>query len=164
MASMIEAVIFDSHSRPTVPQGVTMVQLTPELIMLPVTEELLDRLDQSTVGDHRIPAGWSLRQPVADLARALSAGRRALYIFSETFGGPGTAEAIAWADGQLLYGPAGTCDIEADLQPGYRLARGSDSALNAGLRAIGVHASEGQDEYETVGLTKHRMTADWPDN
>jgi hypothetical protein len=84
-----------------------------------------------------------------------------LYIFSESFGGLGTAEAIAWTDGKLLYGPSGTCDIEADLQPGYRLAHGRDSAVNAALRAIGVHASEGQDEYETIGLTRHRMTDDW---
>jgi len=129
--------------------------------MLPVTDDLLDQLDPSAVGDDRIPADWNLRQPVAALARSISAGRKALYIVSETFGGPGTSEAIAWKDGELLYGPAGTCDIEPDLQPGYRLARGCQNAVNAGLRAIGVHASEGQDEYATVGLTTHRMTEDW---
>jgi hypothetical protein len=62
---------------------------------------------------------------------------------------------------KLVYGPAGTCDIEADLQTGYQLAHGRDSAVNAGLRAIGVQASGGRDEYETLGLTTHRMTDDW---
>jgi hypothetical protein len=161
MASVIEAVIFEGGSAAAVPSGVKMVQLTPEWIMLPVTGEPIDRLDPSAVGDDRIPADWTLKQPVAALARSISIGRTALYIYSETFGGPGTAEAIAWTDRNLRYGPYGTCDTEADLQPGYHLAHGRDNAVNAGLRAIGVHANEGQDEYGTLGLTKHRITDDW---
>jgi hypothetical protein len=34
-------------------------------------------------------------------------------------------------------------------------------AINAGLRALGVRAEAGQDEYENVGLTRHRFTEDW---
>jgi hypothetical protein len=64
------------------------------------------------------------------------------------------------SEGQLLYGPSGTCDIEADFEPGYHLAP-SDSAVNAGLRALGVQATDGRDEYATVGLDRHRMTEDW---
>ena len=140
---------------------VKTVQLAAELTMLPVTDDLVDLLDPAAVGEDRIPANWGLKQPVAALARSISAGRTALYIVNETFGGPGTSEAIAWKDGELLYGQAGTCDIEPDLQSGYQLARGRDSAVNAGLRAIGVCAAEDEDEYATVGLTKHRMTEDW---
>jgi hypothetical protein len=69
-------------------------------------------------------------------------------------------ESIAWRAGQLLYGPSGTCDIEADFEPGYHLAAG-DNAVNAGLRAIGVRATDGRDEYATVGLDRQRMTEDW---
>lgn len=161
MASLIEAIIFDGLSAPATLPDVKMVRLAAELTMLPITDDLVDRLDPSAVGDDRIPASWVLKQPVAALARSISAGRTALYIVSETFGGPGTSEAVAWRDGELLYGPAGTCDIEPDLQPGYQLARGRDSAVNAGLRAIGVHAAEDQDEYGTIGLTMHRMTEEW---
>jgi hypothetical protein len=60
-----------------------------------------------------------------------------------------------------MYVPSGTCDIEADLEPGYRLVPRSESAINAGLRLLGAHASPGQDEYETIGLTRHRCTEDW---
>ena len=60
----------------------------------------------------------------------------------------------------MLYGPTGTCDLEADLEPGYHLAPGCDP-VNAGLRAIGVHDAGNRDEYATVGLDKHRMTEDW---
>jgi len=31
----------------------------------------------------------------------------------------------------------------------------------SGLRAIGVVAAEGNDEYGTIGLDKHRTTEDW---
>lgn len=130
------------------------------LAMLPVTREVLTRLDPGSIGDERIPGTWNLQQPVAALARALSRDRSVLYLFCETWAGPGTRESIAWRAGQLLYGPSGTCDIEADFEPGYHLAPG-DNAVNAGLRAIGVRATDGRDEYATAGLDKHRMTEDW---
>ncbi len=129
--------------------------------MLPVTAAQAGRLDQAVVGDERIPGQWMLRQPVAALARSLSADRAVVYICSETFGGEGTKEAIAWRFGQLLYGPAGTADIELDLEFGYHLAPGLNNAVNSGLRAIGVRAAEDDDEYGTIGLDKRRRTEDW---
>jgi hypothetical protein len=128
--------------------------------MLPVTSGLVTRLDADAIGDDRIPAAWKLRRHVAALARQMSADRTVLYIFSETAAGARTKEAIAWHEGRLLYSPSGTCDIEADFEPGYHLAP-FDSAVNAGLRAIGVRTSEGHDDYENIGLTRHRMTDDW---
>ncbi len=62
---------------------------------------------------------------------------------------------------RALARPRGTSDTEADLEPGYRLASGRDSAVNAGLRALGVRAAPGQDEYETIGLARHRHTEGW---
>lgn len=163
MGTLIEAVIFDGGSRTAVlPRGLRTARLKAGLTILHVTGEVLRHLDPAAVGDERIPAGWMLRQPVAALARELSADRRVLYIVIETAGGPGTREAIAWRRGALLHGPSGTCDIEADFEPGYHLAlrAGRDDAVNAGLRAIGVHAA-GDDEHGTAGLSRHRMTGDW---
>jgi hypothetical protein len=80
MASVIEAIIFDSGSRAAVPHGIKIVRLAFEWTMLPVTEELLERLDPSSADDDRIPAGWALRRPVA--ARHVptrSAARRYTY-------------------------------------------------------------------------------------
>jgi hypothetical protein len=115
------------------PRGQLVVPLPGGVTMLPVTGELAAALDQAAVCDERISSRWPLlRQPVAALARQLSAGRRALYIVAETFGGAGTQEAIGWQDGRLLYGPSGTCDIEADLEPGYHLVPRCDGAVNAG--------------------------------
>jgi hypothetical protein len=135
------------------PQGQRIVSLPGGLAMVPVTRELAAGLDPAAVGDERVSPRWPLlRQPVAALARQVSAGRRALYIAGETFGGPGIQEAVGWQDGRLLYGPSGTCDVEADLEPGYHLIPRRDGAINAGLRVLGVRADQGRDEYETIGL------------
>jgi hypothetical protein len=91
----------------------------------------------------------------------MSADRKALYVFGETFGGPGTQEAVGWCEGRLFYGPTGTCDLEADLEPDYQVARDRGSAINDGLRVMGVEATPGVDKYETIGLTRHQMTGDW---
>lgn len=161
MGSLIEAVIYDGASRPAaLPPGARTVPLPAGLTILPLAGELARRPGQPGA-EGPVRPGWVLRGRIADLARRISAGRRALYVFGEAFGGSGTQEAAAWQDGQVMLGPVGTCDLEADLEPGYRLVPRRDSAINAGLRALGVRAEAGQDEYETAGLTRHRHTEDW---
>jgi hypothetical protein len=162
MASLIEAVIYDGATRPAaLPPDVCTVLLPAGLMMLPVTDELAARLGEAAAGDPRIGGGWRLRPPVAALAREISEGRRVLYIVGETFGGPGIQEAAGWQDGRLWFGPSGTCDIEADLVPGYHLAARRDGAINTGLRALGVRAAAGQDEYQALGLDSHRDSNHW---
>ena len=167
MATFIEAIIFEGDpDTAAVPPGLPTVPLGARLTMLPLTADVPSQLEPAAIGDERIPSDWMLRQPAAALARALSADRRALYIVTETAGGPGTKEAIAWSRSRLIYGPSGTCDIEEDFEPGDHLAP-NDNAVNEGLRAMGVRAAhgtdgtDGTDEYETVGLDRHRFTEDW---
>ena len=161
MATRIEAIIFEGGPHASaLPPGMPRLPLEAGLTMVPVTDDVLSQLDMDSDGDEQIPPGWMLQRPVAALARTLSTDRRVLYMVSETFGGPGAAEAIAWHRSRLLYGPSGTCDLEADLEPGYHLAT-ADNAVNVGLRAIGVVAADGSDEFDTVGLGRHRMTEDW---
>jgi hypothetical protein len=162
MASLIEAIIFDGDPRTAeVLDGFKTVQLSAGLTMLPLTEDVLKYLDTADSSDEPISLSWILRRKVAALAQRLSADRKVLYVSGETFGGPGTQEAVGWHEGRLFYGPAGTCDLEADREPGYQVVPPGDSAINAGLRAMGVKATPGLDEYETIGLTRHRMTEDW---
>jgi hypothetical protein len=44
---------------------------------------------------------------------------------------------------------------------GHALVPPRESAINAGLRALGVLAEAGRDEYEAVGLTRHWFAEDW---
>jgi hypothetical protein len=162
MASLIEAIIFDGDPRTAdMPDGLKTVQLTAGLTMLPLTDDVLKHLDTADSGDERIKPDWILRRKAATLAQRMSADRKVLYVCGETFGGPGTQEAVGWYEGRLFYGPAGTCDLEADREPGYQVVPPRESAVNGGLRAMGVQAAPGVDEYETIGLTRHRMTDDW---
>jgi hypothetical protein len=162
MASLIEAIIFDgAPETAAVPDGLTTVPLRAGLTMLPLTDEALEHLGAADPNDDRIKPGWILRRAVATLAEHMSADRKVLYVFGETFGGPGIQEAVGWYEGRLFYGPTGTCDLEADREPGYQVAPHRDSAVNGGLRAMGVPAAPGIDEYETIGLTRYRMIDDW---
>jgi hypothetical protein len=162
MASLIEAYIFDgAPETAAVPDGLPAVRLTAELTMLPLTQEALGHLGAADPNDDRIKPGWVLRRAAATLGELMSADRTVLYVFAEAFGGPGAQEAVAWREGRLFFGPIGTCDLEVDREPGYQVATRRDGAVNRGLRAIGVHAAPGTDEYESVGLTRHRMIEDW---
>ncbi len=161
MASHLELLIFDGSQVPAVlPSGAKIVQLSGQLRLVPVTEDLLDPVATGSPEAGPVHPGWVLDERVCRLAREMSSGRRVLYVFSETFG-PGTQEAAGWDHGELVYGPSGTCDLESDLEPGYRVADRSDSAINAGLRMMGVQAAPGLDEYATAGLASHRFTDDW---
>ena len=136
--------------------------LPARLAMLPVTSDMAVQLDPSGRGG-TCPGWVLLRWPVAALARQLSAGGRALYIVSETFGSLGIQEAAGWQDGEPWYGPCGASEIEADLEPGYRMARAHDSAVNSGLRARRARRPR-HDEYETTGQARHQYTAGWTAN
>jgi len=164
MASHVEAIIFDGDpATAAIPGGLKTVPLTAGLTMLPLTHGALEQLGAEDPNDDRIQPDWTLRRAVARLAERMSADRQVLYVFGETWAGPGIQEAAGWRAGRLFYGPSGTCDLEADREPGYRVVPLEDSAINHGLRAMGVQAVPGVDEYETIGLTRHRMTDDWID-
>jgi hypothetical protein len=48
-----------------------------------------------------------------------------------------------------------------DREEGYDVVPRSNSAINVGLRLMGVMAAGGLDEYEAAGLASHRSTDDW---
>jgi len=131
------------------------------LSAIPVTPALVASLTAEAADCDAIRPGWMLRASVSGLAQRLSADRWVLYVAAETFGGPGAQEAVGWHDGGVAYGPAGTCDLPADLTEGYVVAPRADSAINVGLRLMGIHAAAGLDEFAAAGLSAHRFTSDW---
>ena len=161
VASDIGLLIFDGATPPPeLPADAGMVGLSAVLSAIPVTAELVASLTAEAADCDAIRPGWMLRASVSGLAQQLSADRWVLYVAAETFGGPGTQEAVGWHHGGVAYGPAGTCDVPADLAEGYLVAPRADSAINVGLRLMGIHASDGLDEFAAAGLTAHRFTAD----
>jgi hypothetical protein len=163
MASRIELLIFDGSGAPAaLPSGTKIVSLSDQLRLVPVTERSVSLgAVRNPDADDAVYPGWVLNASVCRLARDMSSDRRVLYVWGETFGGPGTQEAAGWDHGTLVYGPSATCDLESDREPGYRVVPRSDSAINVGLRMMGVQASAGLDEYAATDLARHRFTEDW---
>lgn len=65
-------------------------------------------------------------------------------VFAEFFGGVGNQQAELYADGQLL----------REFPAGY-------SAINLALRELGIVAEPPHDEFDTLGLGRHRHTGQW---
>lgn len=105
MGSTIEGLIFGGEPQAAaVPENFKIVQLSSSLHMVPIPAAPL-----GTGSAPELIKGCSiLRENVARIARTMSADRKVLYVYGETFGGPGIQEAAGWRLGQLFYGPVGT--------------------------------------------------------
>jgi hypothetical protein len=163
VASNVELLIFDGGDLSVaLPLQAVVVALPGGLHVIPVTGTLLAVLSAGEPDDDdRVRPGWILKRRVCQLGRDLAPGRQVLYTAGETFGGPGCQEAVGWLDGRAAYGLSGTCDSEVDREDSYDVVQGCNSAINIGLRLMGVMAASGLDEYEAAGLARHRSTDDW---
>lgn len=82
---------------------------------------------------------WSARGPVA-------------LVEAEFFGGSGTQRAQVWEHGQSVLGPLVL--EEDDPVPAV-------SPISSALRRLGVSKGSHYDEFDAVGLGRHRSTARW---
>jgi hypothetical protein len=98
---------------------------------------------------------WCLTAGIEDLARHASLAGPVGYLEAEFFGGVGTQAAMAWWDDRVLVGPV---SFELGGPDQVELAR---SPFNQVLRRLGVQRGEAIDEFEAVGLNRHRSTEDW---
>ncbi|MGC0334520.1 hypothetical protein RKD23_007510 [Streptomyces sp. SAI-170] len=136
-----------SHDVP----GARVAPLRQGLALMPMTDEVFDAFtDGSTsgvLGFWRLPGGfervltqWSTAGPVA-------------YVEAEYFGGVGEQRAAVWTDGALAVGPL-------DVPAKQWLSR-AVSPISQALRQLGARSSLGEDEFEAVGLDRHRKNDDW---
>ncbi|TYR64162.1 hypothetical protein [Streptomyces parvus] len=128
-----------------------VVRLGQGLSMMPMTDELFDAVtDGSGPGDlgfWRLPGGFE-----ALLARWSTAGPIA-YVEADHFGGVGRQRAAVWADGWLALGP-----LE---EPAKQQLSQAVSPVSQALRRLGAQRDVGKDEFESVGLNRHRTNEDW---
>lgn len=96
----------------------------------------------------------SLRQQLVSASRA----GLVAYVEAEFFGGRGTQSAIAWRGETVVVGPLHTQSHDGE-EGGY--ATTTEMAINTVLRTLGVVASGPNDEFDTLGLGRHRETAAW---
>lgn len=84
-------------------------------------------------------AQWSATGPVA-------------YVQAEYFGGTGEQRAAVWADGALALGPLD--------EPAKGTSR-QVSPISRALRRLGARSSPDKDEFDAVGLYRHRHSDEW---
>jgi len=136
---------------PATPGHWHIAALDQGLALLPVTEDLADEALAAARG-----SGASGRMPersvlyldcvVAQL-REWSRRGRVAYVTADYFGGVGDQWAGGWSGGDLAFEP--------------RPARGEPSPISQVLRWLGAARGAAYDEFEAVGLDRHRRTAEW---
>ncbi len=130
--------------------------LVQDFSLVPITDAFAEEL-----AAHRPYTKAPLSAPIQDfpdglhaLAIEISHNSPVAYVTTYYFGGQGGQDALAWRKGTLCFSAA---------TPGYD-GVWPDSPISQALREIGVVAEEGQDEFDTVGLGKHRRTDRWAES
>jgi hypothetical protein len=109
---------------------------------LPVTEEVDEETGGRTVAYEQF---YRLTDALARLGSAMSRGGAVAFVETDYFGGTGDQAAIAWKDGRIAFGPE----------------KARMGAVSDALRRIGAAKGEARDEFEAVGLDRHRGNDDW---
>ncbi|WP_369242069.1 hypothetical protein AB5J56_44255 [Streptomyces sp. R21] len=131
--------------------GARVAPLRQDLSLMPMTDEVFDAVTDGVTagalgfwrlsgGFERLLAEWSAAGPVA-------------YVEAEYFGGVGEQRAAVWADGVLAAGP-----WDASAKKWFSRAI---SPISQALQQLGVRTSLGEDEFEAVGLDRHRNNDGW---
>jgi hypothetical protein len=135
--------------------GAGVVVLPQGFGLVPVTEAMFSRLGGRDVK----PFGndfWMLSGGVEALARRISQAGDIAYLEADFFGGVGGQAAVAWRAGQVRLGPY----VSGDAEPPPPLPV-DQWAFNRVLRELGADRGETSDEFDAVGLGRHRRTDDW---
>jgi hypothetical protein len=109
---------------------------------LPVTEEVDEETGGRAVAYEQF---YRLTDALARLGAALSRGGAVAYLETDYFGGTGDQAAITWKGGRIAFGPD----------------KARMGAVSEALRRIGAVRGEARDEFEAVGLDRHRGNDDW---
>lgn len=116
-----------------------VVLLGSGMALIPMTDELFSEL-----GRDKRPAieGFSMLSGAVS-AWATQASDRATVAYIRA-GSPGGQSAVVWKDRKIVLGPMHTPD-----------------AINQALRFLGIAAAPPRDEFDTLGLGRHRETDAW---
>lgn len=130
------------------------VRLGGSLSMVPLSEALVLEIERADArrdravahrGDRNGVDAFEFLSPgVEAWARTLSQDTAIAYIETEFVGGEGFERSGVWSEGTLALGP-----------------HDGAGAINRALRALGVQPAAGIDEFELVGLGRHRSVDEW---
>ncbi|MCP3853108.1 MAG: hypothetical protein GY698_00025 [Actinomycetia bacterium] len=145
------------------PTEARVVDLGTGFSLIPITA----RLRAALGSDGQPQMGFlELTAQLVAMGEALSATGPVAYCHSEFHGGTGLQAAVVWDRGEISFGPLFTANHRAYCESEeYVLIEGRgrirQMAVNSALRHLGARVGEYGDEFEAVGLTRHRWTEDW---
>lgn len=130
-----------------------IVPLGQHLSLLPMTDAIFD----AVITDAPPPTGfWKMPAGFDRKLAACSTDGPVAYIEAEYFGGTGSQNAQVWDGGHGALGPLHL----AENQP----APPDGSPISQALRRLGVDKGDHYDEFDAIGLNRHRDTDDWLDH
>jgi hypothetical protein len=121
-------------------QHARVVPLAQGIAIIPLTDDLYDEI----AGGGEVERFEKLSPGVEEWARRISAVGPVAYIEAEFFGGTGGQSVVAWSEGSRVLGPVH-----------------SEHAINEALRFFAVRVDGAHDEFDALGLGRHRNTNDW---
>ena len=121
-------------------QHARIVPLAQDIAIIPLTDDLYDEIADG--GD--VERFEKLSPGVKEWVQRISMVAPVAYVEAEFFGGTGGQSAVAWSGGSRVLGPLYALD-----------------AINQTLRFLGVRTNGVHDEFDAIGLGRHRDTADW---
>jgi hypothetical protein len=128
-----------------------VVLLGQHLSLLPMTDAPFDAV--TVAGAPELDGFWKAHAGLGRLLAACSATGPAAYVEADYFGGTGTQSAQVWDVGKVALGPLHKGEQE-------KFAAGG-SPISQALRRLGVTKGDHVDEFDAVGLGRHRRTDDW---
>jgi hypothetical protein len=142
------------------------VPLAQGMAILPLTLALCGWLHAQHEGAERTHPGFELlSEPAYQLGVRLSERGAVAYVEAFDFGNAGGQDAIVWQHGRVVMEPLHSFDGLAAL-PESRPRRASPGAapchpINEALRRLDVEKSGQYDEFDALGLGRHRKTERW---
>ncbi len=134
--------------------GSRVIPLSLGFGFLPVNEQLCGDNDP-------VPFEHMLRlsAQLGAWAESVSANFPVAYIETDYFGGIGCQSALAWVGEKMVFGPVQTSSSWVDGK--YVSTPLLDKAINQALRLIGVVRGLVLDEFDALGLDRHRSNESW---
>jgi len=128
-----------------------LAPLDQGLTLLPITDAFLDTFSDAEAdgleGFSKAPAGFGRVLGDCSTLGAVA------YVEADYWGGAGTQRAQVWEGGHVVFGPLSSVEGEPFAPEG--------SPISQALRLLGATKGDFFDEFDAVGLGRHRDTDRW---
>ncbi|TDB91613.1 hypothetical protein E1264_01290 [Actinomadura sp. KC216] len=128
-----------------------IVSVGQGLSLLPMTDAFCDAV--TVVGAAELDGFWKAPAGFGRLLAECSVAGPVAYVEAEYFGGTGSQVAQVWDGGGIVLGPVRVDEGERWSEAG--------SPISQALRRLGAGRGEHFDEFDAVGLGRHRETGGW---